>query len=104
MRFLTLHVGLGTFMGMKAKDIREHIMHPEYFSVPLSVFTEIAEAKGQNKRVIAVGTTVIRTLESLGYIWPLVRERFQDNPETLAFWDEATKDIHSNPFVSDVVL
>lgn len=67
--FLTLHVGLGTFMGMKAEDIREHVMHGEYFEVPLRIFAKIAAARTSGKRIIGVGTTVIRTLESLAYLW-----------------------------------
>ena len=101
-RFLTLHVGLGTFIGMKTEDIREHAMHPEYFSLPLRTFSEIAIAKTASKRIIAVGTTVIRTLESLAYAWSCVRERFLLDTDTLNFWDDITKDIKTNPFVSDV--
>lgn len=68
-KFLTLHVGLGTFKPMKADDIRDHVMHPEYFEVPASVFADVAQAKIAGKRVVGVGTTVIRTLESLPFVW-----------------------------------
>lgn len=68
-RFLTLHVGLGTFKPVRVADIREHDMHPEYFEIPLSVFTDVVMAKTSGKKVVGVGTTVIRTLESLAYVW-----------------------------------
>lgn len=56
---LTLHVGLGTFMPIRTDDITEHEMHQEYFHIPLSTIEAIRNAK----RVVAVGTTVTRTLE-----------------------------------------
>lgn len=68
-RFLTLHVGLGTFKPVRVADIREHEMHPEYFEVPASAFSDVATAKADGKKVVGVGTTVIRTLESLPYVW-----------------------------------
>lgn len=62
--FVTLHVGLGTFRPVKADDIAEHIMHAEYFEVPEESEKLIAETKQNGGRVIAVGTTSCRTLES----------------------------------------
>lgn len=88
---------------MKTDDIRDHVMHPEYFSIPLRTFSEIAAAKVSGKRIIAVGTTMIRTLESLAYAWPSVRERFLLDTPTLDFWDNETQDIKTNPYVSDVL-
>lgn len=60
---LTLHVGLGTFMPIRTDDITEHTMHREYFSVPAATVNAINEIKKAGGRVIAVGTTVTRTLE-----------------------------------------
>lgn len=60
---LTLHVGLGTFMPIRNDDITKHKMHQEYFMVPAQAATAIRTAKEQGRRVIAVGTTVTRTLE-----------------------------------------
>ena len=59
-----LHVGLGTFRPVKADDISEHIMHSEFYSIPKETADAINEAKKQRKRVIAVGTTSVRALES----------------------------------------
>ncbi len=62
--FVTLHVGLGTFRPVKAEEIKDHIMHSEYFSIPDETVRLIEETKKVGKRVISVGTTATRTLES----------------------------------------
>jgi S-adenosylmethionine:tRNA ribosyltransferase-isomerase len=62
---VTLHVGLGTFRPVKEADIRNHQIHEEYYTVPKSVLHDIVRAKANGKRVIATGTTVVRTLESI---------------------------------------
>jgi len=61
---LTLHVGLGTFRPVKAKNTQEHIMHPEYYELSLKTADIINSARGRGGRIIAVGTTSVRTLES----------------------------------------
>jgi S-adenosylmethionine:tRNA ribosyltransferase-isomerase len=60
---LTLHVGLGTFMPIRVDDVTKHKMHQEYFEIPTSTIEAIKRTKEQGGRVIAVGTTVTRTLE-----------------------------------------
>jgi S-adenosylmethionine:tRNA ribosyltransferase-isomerase len=61
--YLTLHVGIGTFLPIRTDTLEQHTMHSEYFEIPKATVQAIQEAKGQNKQVIAVGTTVTRTLE-----------------------------------------
>ncbi|MBE6888871.1 MAG: tRNA preQ1(34) S-adenosylmethionine ribosyltransferase-isomerase QueA [Ruminococcaceae bacterium] len=62
--YVTLHVGLGTFRPVKEDNILDHKMHVEHFSVPEETAEKIAECKARGGRVIAVGTTSCRTLES----------------------------------------
>ncbi len=62
--FVTLHVGLGTFRPVKAEKIEEHIMHSEYFEIPEESAEIILETKKNGGKIIAVGTTSCRTLES----------------------------------------
>jgi S-adenosylmethionine:tRNA ribosyltransferase-isomerase len=62
--FVTLHVGAGTFAPMRAEDIDRHEMHSEYVEVPEATCTAIEQARGRGGRVIAVGTTVVRSLET----------------------------------------
>lgn len=61
---VTLHVGLGTFRPVKASDIREHAMHEERFSISRETAQRIQKQKQAGGRIVAVGTTVVRTLES----------------------------------------
>ena len=62
--FVTLHVGLGTFRPVNVDNIEDHVMHEEYFSIPQETVDLIRRTKENHRRVIAVGTTSIRTLES----------------------------------------
>ena len=62
--FVTLHVGLGTFRPVKEEDILDHVMHSEYCVIPEETANIINETKAAGGRVIAVGTTSCRTLES----------------------------------------
>lgn len=62
--FVTLRVGLGTFRPVKAENIADHIMHEEFCEIPPETATAINAAKERGGRVVAVGTTVVRTLES----------------------------------------
>jgi len=61
---LTLHVGIGTFKPVKTDDIRRHKMEPEYFKIPQDSIKAIENAKKENYRIIAVGTTSLRALET----------------------------------------
>lgn len=62
--FVTLHVGAGTFQPVRVEHISEHEMHAERYSVPSETLTKIAATRAAGKRVIAVGTTSVRALES----------------------------------------
>ncbi|MGL4638477.1 tRNA preQ1(34) S-adenosylmethionine ribosyltransferase-isomerase QueA [Shewanella sp.] len=62
--FVTLHVGAGTFQPVRVESILEHKMHSEWANVPQDVVALIAQTKAAGKRVIAVGTTSVRSLES----------------------------------------
>jgi S-adenosylmethionine:tRNA ribosyltransferase-isomerase len=62
--FVTLHVGAGTFLPVKSKDIEDHVMHAEWYEVPIGTAELVARTRANRGRVIAVGTTVLRTLES----------------------------------------
>ena len=64
--FVTLHVGLGTFRPVSAETIEDHQMHSEFYSVSQDAATAINKAKAEGRRIIAVGTTSVRTLESAG--------------------------------------
>ncbi|MDR7865236.1 MAG: tRNA preQ1(34) S-adenosylmethionine ribosyltransferase-isomerase QueA [Sporomusaceae bacterium] len=63
--FLTLHVGLGTFRPVSAENILDHKMHREYYSIPPAAADTVNRAKERGGRIIAVGTTAVRTLETV---------------------------------------
>ncbi len=91
--FVTLHVGLGTFQGVKTENIEEHQIHSEWFSLPEDVAQRLNQAKLLGKKIVAVGTTTVRVLESCSdenghldprfgetniYIYPGYRWKFVD--------------------------
>ena len=61
---VTLHVGAGTFQPVKTDNIAEHVMHSEWYDVPPATQQAIADCRARGGRVVAVGTTTVRTLES----------------------------------------
>ena len=64
-RFVTLHVGLGTFAPVKSDTVSDHVMHEEHFEISADTARAVNEAKKSKRRVIAVGTTSVRVLESV---------------------------------------
>ena len=62
--FVTLHVGSGTFQPVRVDDLSEHLMHKEYFAVSPETVQAVHEARTRNGRVVAIGTTAVRALES----------------------------------------
>lgn len=64
---LTLHVGIGTFLPIRTNDIKDHIMHSEFYVIPKSTVKLLQQTHEQGKKIIAVGTTVTRTLEHVHF-------------------------------------
>ena len=62
--FITLHVGLGTFLPVRTEQIEDHVMHEELYSIGEDTARRINTAKAAGRKIIAVGTTAVRTLES----------------------------------------
>ena len=60
-----LHVGLGTFRPVKVDDVEKHVMHSEYYEVSEAAATAINRAKAEGRRIVCVGTTSVRTLETV---------------------------------------
>ncbi len=63
--YITLHVGLGTFRPVKEKNILDHKMHSEYYCMDQKTAQVLTKTKRENKKIISVGTTVTRTLETI---------------------------------------
>jgi S-adenosylmethionine:tRNA ribosyltransferase-isomerase len=64
---VTLHVGAGTFQPVTVSDLDEHPMHSEWYSIPESVAERVRAAKREGRPIVAIGTTVVRTLESWAF-------------------------------------
>jgi S-adenosylmethionine:tRNA ribosyltransferase-isomerase len=62
--FVTLHVGSGTFQPVRVEELAEHIMHKEYFSVSQSTVDAVERTRANGGRIVAIGTTAVRALES----------------------------------------
>ena len=63
--YITLHTGLGTFLPVKEEDITKHRMAPEYYKIDPTTFDAIKQARAEGRRIIAVGSTVTRALETM---------------------------------------
>lgn len=87
-----LHVGLGTFRPVKVEDVENHIMHEEYVKISKETAKIINKAKEQGKRIIAVGTTCVRALES-----------FADNSGMLTFGEKNTNIFIYPPYKFKIV-
>ena len=72
--YVTLHVGAGTFQPVRAEHVREHVMHSERYTIPQATVDAIRQAKASGGRVIAVGTTSLRALESAAVSGELLAE------------------------------
>ena len=82
---LTLHVGAGTFRPVKSSKIGEHPMHAEPFSVSRSLIEKLLKWKKEDRPVVAVGTTSVRTLESLPYVGKALIDK-EENPFQVNQW------------------
>lgn len=68
--FVTLHVGAGTFQPVRVENLDDHVMHAEWVSVSGATIAAINNARARGGRIIAIGTTVVRALESAALEWP----------------------------------
>ncbi len=83
-RYVTLHVGIGTFLPVRVEKVAEHRMHAERYRVDAETAAAITAAKRSGRRVVAVGTTVTRTLESV--------------------WDETSESLRSGDGRTDIFI
>ena len=61
---MTLHVGAGTFQPVRVEDLSQHVMHSEWYGIPQATVDAIGRSRKKSGRVVAVGTTTLRALES----------------------------------------
>ncbi len=99
--YVTLHVGLGTFKWVDTTDIRDYHIHHEMIEISSNLFTRIADLKSDGKKILAVGTTVCRTIESLPYLWKVLqkKEGLNFSEETKIYWDVLCEDIPEEYYI-----
>ena len=105
-RELTLHVGAGTFQPVKSENIGEHEMHYEFISVPRDLIAELVEHKRQGKPLVAVGTTSVRTLESLYYVGRILERDPDATDLTVLQWmpyEESQCDITTEKALLNII-
>lgn len=100
---VTLHVGAGTFQPVKTENLSEHQMHSEWYEVPAATQQAIADCRARGGRVVAVGTTTVRTLESWALDGNGVGSREMGVRSELRV-DSALTPISLTPFSSDTSI
>jgi S-adenosylmethionine:tRNA ribosyltransferase-isomerase len=104
--FITLHVGMWTFKPVDTLDIRDYHIHSELIEIPLDMFENIALLKENNEKILAVGTTVARTLESLPHVWKKLSQEQKQRctQETRIYWDTLCETIEDEGYIHDLSL
>ena len=101
---LTLHVGLGTFRPVKAKTVEEHEMHSEFYHVSEETAELINSTLAQGKRVVSVGTTSTRTMESAAVLNPEYEKLIAEGKEPLKFNGLSMIKLAEDNYVSKYVI
>lgn len=104
--YVTLHVWLGTFQWISTDDIRDYTIHKEQIEVSLNLFELIYTIKSDWKGIVAVWTTVTRTLESLIYLWKKLDTSLQKElPDIVqSYWNELWKDIPAKDYIQNITM
>jgi len=77
--FVTLHVGMGTFMPVRTEHVEDHPIHAEPITVTQKTLRQLSQARKQGRRIVPVGTTTVRTLESLPTDWQSIDGDYKAN-------------------------
>jgi S-adenosylmethionine:tRNA ribosyltransferase-isomerase len=102
--YITLHVGLWTFKWIQTPDIRDYNIHSEKIEVQQEIFKKIADIREIDKKIVAVGTTAIRTLESLPYLWRCmdIASRNSYDAKTCNYWNSLIGKMESHPWIHNI--
>ncbi len=104
--YITLHVGLGTFKWIQTADIRDYDIHRENIEIDKKIFEKIANIKHENKKIVAVGTTACRTLESLSYLWQSIDQDLRNSfdAKTREYWNNHIKLLEQRDWIHNIVI
>lgn len=102
--YVTLHVGLGTFKGIQTPDVRDYVIHSEKIEIQRDIFEKIATIHEEWKKIIAIGTTAMRSLESLPYLWnnlsPDIKKLI--NAKTCKYWNSISESIEKTDWIHNL--
>jgi S-adenosylmethionine:tRNA ribosyltransferase-isomerase len=103
-KYVTLHVGLGTFKWIDTSDIREYAIHSESVEIDIDTLVEIAQMKLRGKRIVAVGTTACRTLESLPSLWKKIDTIHKDKLDAniCNYWNNVSGSTPENNWIDNI--
>ncbi len=105
-KYITLHVWIGTFKWIDTDDVREYAIHRESIEISTQTLIDIADLKLENKKIVAVGTTACRTLESLPYVWsaldPADKKIFQTHISQ--YWDTLAAGLTQTNWIHNLKL
>lgn len=104
--YITLHVWLGTFKGIQTPDIRDYQIHSEKIEISMDIFAKIASIRENNQKIVAVGTTATRTLESLPYLWKKLDQDMEErfDAKTRKYWDTLTEEIKDENWIHAIII
>lgn len=99
--YITLHVWLWTFQGIKTSDVRDYQIHSEKVEISKDIFSKIVTIKSNQQKIIAVGTTATRVLESLPYLWMTLHQESKNTIDinTRNYWDTITETIEDKNWI-----
>lgn len=104
--YITLHVWLWTFQWINTDDVRDYEIHRESIEIPLSLFTRIYHIHHAKEKIVAVWTTVCRTLESLPYLWRRLDEKIKAMipSEIRDHWDSLSVSVWEQNYIHTISL
>ena len=105
-KYITLHVGLGTFKWIDTQDIRDYSIHSERSEISTQILVDIAKIKWTKKHIVAVGTTACRTLESLPALWAQLDQNIKDafEPSVQDFWNSVSESVPNNTWIAEIAF
>lgn len=102
--YITLHVWLWTFKWIDTIDVRDYQIHEETIEIEIDLFRRIEQWKQSWQEIIAVGTTVCRTLESLPYLWNYLEDSIKNQLDlsTQVYWNTLSEKIEENGWIKNI--
>ncbi len=102
--FVTLHVGMWTFKSVNVQNIKDYEIHAESAEVNLDIFEEIYQQKIDGKKILSVGTTSARTMESLPYVYILLKDKLSMSDKSKIWRNDLTKNLDKSDYITNIYI